>query len=243
MGQSSSSEANPVQEEARPRIVVARELEGAYPIAQAVWSIYQQSSTIYAVNNMIAIHLIVPPVCFNVLHCVVCHFFQTPKEKIIQDFQNEQLQQAWNKVQISMLERRGQRTQAELEAEAQLQANRQAAQVAQARSAQLTQAMERLKAQFTDEAVAFEYDVKNLMQKQQGALALGEEAQDANNHHHSSSISSSSGGDENAENKALPCLGPRAHWIDCQKKYALDSRPCDSHLQALEKCVRQSILK
>jgi hypothetical protein len=147
-----------------------------------------------------------------------------PKEKIVQDFQNEQLQQAWNKVQISMLERRGQRTQAEQEAEAQLQANRQAAQVAQARSAQLTEAMERFKAKFTDEAVAFEYDVKNLLQKQQALLNDNE-----NNNAESS--------------KPLPCLGPRAHWIDCQKKYALDSRPCDSHLQALEKCIRQSILK
>jgi hypothetical protein len=144
----------------------------------------------------------------------------------VQDFQNKQLQQAWNKVQVSMLERRGQRTRAEQEADAQLQANRQAAQVAQARSAQLTEAMERLKAKFTDEAVAFEYDVKNLLQKQQAVLA------------------NSDGEDNNTESsKALPCLGPRAHWIDCQKKYALDSRPCDSHLQAMENCIRQSILK
>ena len=122
-----------------------------------------------------------------------------------------------------MLERRGQRTRAELEADAQLQANRQAA---QARSAQLTEAMERLKAKFTDEAVAFEYDVKNLLQKQQAVLA------------------NSDGEDNNTESsKTLPCLGPRVHWIDCQKKYALDSRPCDSHLQAMENCIRQSILK
>jgi hypothetical protein len=173
-------------------------------------------------------------------------FFHTHKheiEKIVQDFQNEQLQQAWNKVQISMLERRGQRTQAEQHAEAQLQANQQAAQVAQARSAQLTQAMERFKAQFADEAVALEYDIKNLLQKQQpGVLALVNTTNSDSSPSTNSTVAATDG-DDGGKETALPCLGPRAHWMDCQKKYALDSRPCDSHLQALEKCIRQSILK
>lgn len=39
------------------------------------------------------------------------------------------------------------------------------------------------------------------------------------------------------------CLGERAHWIDCAKKYVVDTRPCDAYMDALDRCVNQTILK
>lgn len=47
--------------------------------------------------------------------------------------------------------------------------------------------------------------------------------------------------DPDKESKPLPCLGPRAHWLDCQLKYNPDSRPCKSYVEALEECVRQTL--
>lgn len=74
-------------------------------------------------------------------------------------------------------------------------------------------------AKFADESVALEYDSQRLAEKyiltpKEGVLL---------------------------DSKPLPCLGERAHWMDCQKKYAKDSRPCISYVEALERCVNKTI--
>jgi hypothetical protein len=61
MGQSSSSEANPAQEEARPRIVVARELEGALSLPYV--SVTITTATVIVVASPL----------LNVLYCK-CRF-------------------------------------------------------------------------------------------------------------------------------------------------------------------------
>jgi len=89
---------------------------------------------------------------------------------------------------------------------------------------QLDDAIDHYKARFADLVVALEYDTKTLTAKYSG------------------------GGDrkENEGEPMLLCLGQRAHWVDCTKKYGLSgasSLPCDAYLSALEKCVNEAIVK
>ena len=89
---------------------------------------------------------------------------------------------------------------------------------------QLDQTISDLNAKFIDESIALQYDASNLLEKFEIKT---------NNEHD---------GIEK-DSKPLPCLGQRAHWIDCQKKYAKDPRPCHSYVDELEKCVTSTISK
>lgn len=84
-------------------------------------------------------------------------------------------------------------------------------------------AIETLNANFADISIELEHDAKVLLDKFGG-------------------LSAKELDDPDKESKPLPCLGPRAHWIDCQRKYApVDSRPCNFYVQALEDCVQKTI--
>ncbi|KAL7579969.1 hypothetical protein ACA910_004964 [Epithemia clementina (nom. ined.)] len=140
------------------------------------------------------------------------------QRKIALDFQNEKINEAWREVQLGVLQRQHQRAQVMNEA-----TERQNAVVArelkelQARHQQLDTRIDSLRKEFDDGLLSLEYGTKIL------SVDLDEKIR------------------QNI--KTLPCLGPRAHWLDCQKKYALDSRPCDAYLETLEKCVTDAIVK
>lgn len=137
-------------------------------------------------------------------------------EKIAKDFQNEEIQKAWKSVQVSVLERREARDRHVAETSAQLQESAKKMEAWAARNADLDNTIEDLRAKFSDGRVALDYD----------ANALAE------------TIRQTQPG-----RKEMPCLGQRAHWIDCQTKYALDSRPCDAYVDALERCVKEAVVK
>jgi len=82
--------------------------------------------------------------------------------------------------------------------------------------------LDELNAKFTDLSVALKYDANSLSEKY--------------------IIKSDS--HATLDSRPLPCLGPRAHWIDCQKKFASDfSEPCGAYLEALENCVNETLAK
>ena len=144
---------------------------------------------------------------------------------IVRDFQSQILQEEWNKFGMSVVRRRNERLQ-RLEAAAQAQQQQRQAHAAarQMRMAQVESSIDAMQAKFTDQSVALDYDADRLLKKY-GFWT--EQTYD----------------DVEKESKPLPCLGPRAHWIDCQKKYGSDNRPCNFYVQALEECVRQTIGK
>ena len=137
-------------------------------------------------------------------------------QKIARDFQNEELQSAWKTVQVSILDRRSERDRHVAEVSARLQAATQKMEAWKAQNAELDNKIEDLRAKFSDGKVALDYDARNM------ADLLKE---------------------HQPWKKEMPCLGQRAHWIDCQKKYALDSRPCDAYVDALERCVNETVVK
>ena len=138
--------------------------------------------------------------------------------QIALDFQTEKLNEAWRGVQVSVLQRRNQRAEAMNEAMARQSAAAEGElQVLQARHQHLDSQIDVLKKEFDDSLLALEYSTK----------LLSEDLDEKLRQHQ----------------KTLPCLGPRAHWLDCQKKYALDSRPCDAYLETLEQCVTDTIVK
>ena len=137
-------------------------------------------------------------------------------EKIAKDFQNEEIQKAWKSVQVSVLERREARDRHVEETSAKLQESAKRMEAWAARNAELDNTIEDLRAKFSDGRVALDYDAKNVAEI----------------------IRQNQAGE-----KEMPCLGQRAHWIDCQKKYALDSRPCDAYVDALERCVKEAVVK
>jgi hypothetical protein len=102
------------------------------------------------------------------------------------------------------------------ETSARLQASSKQLEAWRERISELDNSIEQAKAKFTDEKVALAYDTRNVEQ----ILSENQPWQ-----------------------KEMPCLGQRAHWIDCQKKYALDSRPCDAYVDALERCVNEAVLQ
>lgn len=143
----------------------------------------------------------------------------------MRDFESKILQEEWNKFGTSVIQRRNDRLQRLQAAAHEHQQSRQAnAAARQMRLSQVESSIDSMQAKFTDESVALEYEADRLLKKF-GFLA--EQEYD----------------DPEKESKPLPCLGPRAHWIDCQKKYAPDNRPCNFYVQALEDCVRQTIGK
>ena len=122
-----------------------------------------------------------------------------------------------------MLQRRNERLQHVQAAALENQQKRQASAAArQMRLSRLESSLDDMQAKFTDQSVALDYDTDRLL-KRYGFLADQE---------HDSL---------EKESRPLPCLGPRAHWIDCQKKYGSDNRPCNFYVQALEECVRRTI--
>eukprot|EP00522_Entomoneis_paludosa_P010489 CAMPEP_0172447746 /NCGR_PEP_ID=MMETSP1065-20121228/6980_1 /TAXON_ID=265537 /ORGANISM="Amphiprora paludosa, Strain CCMP125" /LENGTH=165 /DNA_ID=CAMNT_0013199113 /DNA_START=35 /DNA_END=532 /DNA_ORIENTATION=+ len=138
-------------------------------------------------------------------------------EKIALDYQNEELNKAWQGVQVSILNRRNQREQAMSAALTQQKmANEEQRQIMAARHRRLDERIEALNGDFANRMAEIEH----------GTSMLKEDLDEIQN-----------------KKQTLPCLGPRAHWLDCHKKYALDSRPCDAYLATLEKCVTEAIVK
>lgn len=132
------------------------------------------------------------------------------------------LQEEWNKFGTSLIIQRNERLQRLEERFAELQHQRHLASAArQSRLASLDTALDQMQATFADQAVALEYDANKLMKQYSHWLNVEVEAE--------------------RDSKPLPCLGPRAHWIDCQTKYAADSRPCNFYVTALEECVQRTI--
>jgi exonuclease VII large subunit len=150
----------------------------------------------------------------------------------VRDFQSKVLQEEWNKFGISVLHRRNERLQMVQEKMAENQQRRsvQAAE-RQLRMQSMDAALDGMRAKFADQATALSYDAEQLLQK------FGAQQQQT------TTTTAKTGGATTADkdSKPLPCLGQRAHWMDCQKKYAADSRPCNPYVQALEECVQRTI--
>lgn len=119
-------------------------------------------------------------------------------------------------MQESILDRRSERDRRVAETSARLEAATKQMEAWKAQNAELDNKIEDLRAQFADAKVALDYDAKNVSDLLQ---------------------------QHRPWKKEMPCLGQRAHWIDCQKKYALDSRPCDAYVDALERCVNETVVK
>lgn len=142
---------------------------------------------------------------------------------ILRDFQSKILQEEWNKFGTSVIIRRNERLQELEQATAQYQHQRHLASISrQQRMEVLNTSIDEAQANIADLLAANEYDADKLIQKY--------------GHWINAEID-----DPNRESKPLPCLGERAHWIDCQKKYAVDSRPCNFYVSALEQCVQRAL--
>jgi hypothetical protein len=142
---------------------------------------------------------------------------------IVRDFHSKVLQEEWNKFGSSVIIRRNERLQELEQATAQYQHQRHLASISrQQRMEALDTSIDEMQANITDLLVESEYDADKLIQKY--------------GHWINAEID-----DPNRESKPLPCLGERAHWIDCQKKYAVDSRPCNFYVSALEQCVQRAL--
>lgn len=92
----------------------------------------------------------------------------------------------------------------------------------QQRMTSIDTAIDQMQAEIADQTISIDYDASQLLKK------FGYMTAKAND-------------DVEKESKPLPCLGQRAHWIDCQRKYAADSRPCNFYVAALEECVTRTI--
>ena len=142
-------------------------------------------------------------------------------EEIVRDFSSQQLQKEWDSFRNDILKRRDKRIQQRV---AVLQASEQERQVRAAQRAPRQQvaqaALDKWQAKFADDSIALEYDANRLAEN----FGLGSTT-------------------TSARQKALPCLGERAHWIDCSKKYSQDPRPCDVYMAALQRCVNETIIE
>ena len=160
------------------------------------------------------------------IHRFILPFFSFSLAKIadiVRDFQSKVLQEEWNKFGSSVVIRRNERLQELEQATAQYQQQRHLASISrQQRMEALDSSIDEMQAKITDLLVANEYDADKLIQKYE--------------HWINAEID-----DPNRDSKPLPCLGERAHWIDCQKKYAVDSRPCNFYVSALEQCVQRAL--
>lgn len=135
----------------------------------------------------------------------------------MRDFSNQTLQEEWNKFRTDVLNRRNERVQRRAASLQQQQAttDREIQEMKQ-KLESLQSTVDKANADFADGSIALEYDADRVLQ-----------ALDPNS------------------GKMQPlsqCLGERAHWIDCSKKYSVDTRPCDAYLKALEVCVQNTIL-
>jgi hypothetical protein len=146
---------------------------------------------------------------------------------IVRDFQNQSLQNEWDKFRMSVLVRRNERSVALSQSQIALEQQRQARMaISSQRHARLDQSIDELNAKFSDESIALQYDASSLLQKFETPENVSRVYDDIDK-----------------DSKPLPCLGQRAHWIDCQKKYAKDPRPCHAYVEALERCVVRTISK
>lgn len=150
---------------------------------------------------------------------------------IVQDFQNRVLQNEWNKFRSSVLSRHVERQEHVKTIAHQLEQQRQmqSAEMSRIHAAQ-DASLDELRAKFADEAIALEYDVARLSEKYLGG-----------------GKTTTIGGKNKQlppakDKESLPCLGERAHLIDCQNMYKLGSRSCNHYIEALEKCVSQRIV-
>lgn len=148
---------------------------------------------------------------------------------IVRDFQNQALQDEWDQYRKSVLIQRTERSNSIANAHQELQyQHQQQMMIAAQKHEQLDQIISELNANFIDEAIALQYDASNLLEKFEiKTNVLTKDAYDG----------------IEKDSKPLPCLGQRAHWIDCQKKYAKDPRPCHAYVDELEKCVTSTISK
>lgn len=160
--------------------------------------------------------------------CVIWYSFRLTRTfspaDIIRDFESQTLQEEWNRFGKSVMQQRNVRIRSTQEAvAANQQKMMQAREARQKRTESLDHHLEHLKASFVDGAKALDYDSSKLIERYGGWTTKEVD-------------------DPTKPSKPLPCLGPRAHWIDCQKKYgAVDSRPCNFYIEALEECVHQTI--
>ncbi|GAX14836.1 hypothetical protein FisN_29Lh044 [Fistulifera solaris] len=138
------------------------------------------------------------------------------EEAIVRDFSNQSLQEEWDKFRREVIIRRNERLEkrnaALLEAQQRQQANHAAM---QERLTALHERRDQLLATFADESVSIRYDIQRL---EETYLGVAEQTPPVDY-----------------------CLGERAHWIDCSKKYGTDMRPCSDYLAALERCVNRTI--
>jgi hypothetical protein len=143
------------------------------------------------------------------------------------------VQEEWTKFRATVLNRQHERSQ-HLSQAAQQQQQRER-EVLNLQRQQRVQALDAriddLNATFSDAAVALEYDAKALYRKFETAGALPEQT------------STSQSQKKQVAAAAVPCLGPRAHWMDCAIKYRVDTRPCDAYLATLERCVQETVVK
>ena len=134
----------------------------------------------------------------------------------MRDFSNQTLQDEWNKFRTDVLSRRHERVQKQAAALQKQQAETQARQAQDQQYIQaLQEKIEAMNAEFSDKSIALQYDTDRALQQSSNSTAV---------------------------KPISHCLGERAHWIDCSTKYALDTRPCDAYLAALEACVKDTII-
>lgn len=143
---------------------------------------------------------------------------------ILRDFESKTLQEEWNRFGRSVMQQRSQRMK---ETQAAIQVHQ--FQIQEARKVR-HQRMQTIDAHLQSMEDSFE----------QGAQSLDDTSTKLIERY--GAWTTKEVDDPSKESKPLPCLGPRAHWIDCQKKYgAVDSRPCNFYVEALEECVHQAV--
>jgi glycerol-3-phosphate dehydrogenase len=155
--------------------------------------------------------------------------FSHPSADIVRDFQSESLQEEWNKFGAKVMDRRAQRENALHRAR---EASEHKIRAVHDNARQLTTTMaqqqtDQLEAQFRREYQSSDQKATELLGRYGMWTNRSQSDKDVD--------------DPSKVSKPLPCLGPRAHWIECQQKYHPDSRPCVIYVEALEECVRQTL--
>lgn len=149
--------------------------------------------------------------CARVLIYLRCIYTAT----ILRDFQNQTVQEEWNRFRAVILNRRNERQQQQLTATQQQHHERHMqALKRQERLSSLDVVLEDLRAKFADASIALEHDISHVVTQQTPTH---------NPNHHK-----------------MACVGERAHWMDCASKYGYASN-CDAYIRTLEKCVNETI--
>jgi hypothetical protein len=152
----------------------------------------------------------------------LCCWDPSPAD-ILRDFKSESLQEEWNKFGATVMDRRAQRETALYKARETSELKIRTVQATQQqRSVGIEAATSSMESQFQREWQASDQKATELLERY-GVWTTKQVD------------------DPDKVSKPLPCLGPRAHWMDCQQKYHPDSRPCVVYVEALEECVRQTL--